>query len=91
MESIREFEMMHDGNLELFEVSFVWEAWKDCFDADDSSSDFWEWSHVMISLSYTTEDNETIKISNAEYNAMLPELRELVLYNINAQIENEIY
>lgn len=91
MESIREFEMMHNGNLELFEVAFVWEAWKDCFDPSDSSSDFWEWSHVMISLSYTTEDNETIKISNAEYNAMLPELRELVLYNINAQIENELY
>jgi len=91
MESIAEFEMMHNGNLLLWQVDFVWEAWKDCFDPSDSSSDFWEWSHVMISLSYNTEDNETIKISNSEYNVMLPELRDFVEYNINAQIENELY
>ena len=91
MESTAEFEMMHNGNLELFEVSFVWEAWKDRFDAEDSSSEFWEWSHVMVKLSYTTEDNEIIKIAPAEYNALLPELKEFIEYNINAQIENELY
>ena len=91
MESTREFEMMYKGNLEVFEVSFIWEAWEDCYDSSDSSSIFWEWSHVMVRLSYTTEDGETINIAPMEYNAMLPELRELVLYNINAQIENEIY
>ncbi len=91
MKSTSEFEMMHNGKLELFEVSFVWEAWKDRFEAEDSSSEFWEWSHVMVSLSYSTEGNDVIKIAPAEYNALLPELKEFIEYNINTQIEHELY
>jgi hypothetical protein len=91
MESTVEFEMMHNGNLELFEAFFTWEAWQDCFDPSDSDSTFWEWSHVLIRLSYLTEDGDTIKLLPRDYQALLPELKDFVQYNINAQIENEIY
>ena len=90
METTREFEMLYKGNLETFEVRFEYEAWEDCFDISDPFSNFVDWEHSLLDVSYTTEDGEHIVLSNSEYNALLPEQKGLIEYNIEAQIQNEV-
>jgi len=88
MESTREFEVMNGGILHTLTVVFEWEAWVDCFDPSDSSSQFYEWEHEIKELYYTTEDNKEVHL---KYELLRPEHQDFVDYNINSQIENEIY
>jgi len=89
-ESTAEFAMLYKGILEPFEARFLWEAWTDYHDMNDSLSSFMDWNYELIEVSYTTEDGEHIVLSNAEYNALSPEYKDLIEYNIESEIETQV-
>jgi hypothetical protein len=89
-ETTTEFAMLYKGILEPFEDWFSWVAWTDCYDISDSLSSFTDWDYELVEVSYTTEDGEHIVLSNAEYNALNPEYKDLIEYNIESEIETQV-
>ena len=87
MESIAEFDMLWNGQLETFNVEFEYEAWRDCYDSTDSSSGFVEWEYRAKQLYFENEEGETVIV---DHNLLRPEFTGLIDFNINKQIENEI-
>jgi hypothetical protein len=88
-ESTTEFEMLYNGNLEVFTARFEWSAWIDYDDPQDERSEFIDWEYDLIELEYETAEG-IFTLEPERLNAMLPEQRHLIDSEIHKQIENEV-
>jgi len=88
-ESTTEFEMLYNGNLEVFTARFEWSAWIDYHDPQDERSEFIDWEYELIELEYETPEG-IFTLEPERLNAMLPEQRNLIDLEIDKQIENEV-
>ena len=56
------FDMDYGTGSESFEVEFEFNAWEDCYDAQDSRSNFWDWEYNVTRLYYLTEHGDEVEI-----------------------------
>lgn len=87
MESIAEFDMLWNGQLETFNVEFEYEVFADCYVTGEPGSDFLDWEYRIKELYFENEEGETVVV---DHNLLRPEFTGLIEFNINKQIENEI-
>lgn len=90
MEGTAEFEMMVNGNLEVFRANYEYVAWTDCYDIQDSRSEFWDWEYTLTSVEYDTAEGVTKELDMRIVEALRPEYKHLIDVRINNEIENEI-
>ena len=89
-ETTTEFAMLYNDLVEPFEARFTWDAWTDYHDTSDPLSSFIDWNYELIEISYTKEDGKHIVLTGTEYNALNPEYKDLIDYNIELEIETQV-
>lgn len=86
--STQEFELLYKGNLEYVTARFDFGAWVDCYDPQDSRSEFIDWEYCLSELEYFDESGERHTIQPVEVGLMKPEMQEYIDKMINDEIEN---
>ena len=81
------FDMDYGVGRESFEVEFEYNAWEDCYDSQDSSSNFWDWEYNTTKLYYLTEHGDEVVI---DINDLTPEQKAEVDNAIEREIERKV-
>ena len=62
------FDMGYGTGSESFEVEFEFNSWEDCYDPQDSRSNFWDWEYNITKLYYLTEHGDEVVIDFNDLN-----------------------
>ena len=81
------FDMDYGVGRETFEVEFEFNAWEDCYDPQDSRSNFWDWEYNTTKLYYLTEHGDEVVI---DINDLTPEQKAEVDNAIEREIERKV-
>lgn len=79
---------MYKGRIQYVTAKFYFSAWVDCYDSQDSRSEFIDWEYELIELEYFDDDAKRHKIEPLEVSLMKPEMREYIDKMIENELEN---
>ena len=84
----QEFDLMYKGRIQYVTARFDFSAWVDCYDPQDSRSEFIDWEYELTELEYFDDFGKRHTIQPPEVKMMKPEMQEYIDKMIHNELEN---